>query len=297
MTRSNVLLPAPDGPRTATISPRRRATTDRREPGGRRTSRRCRRRQASSDTCLFVATGCHDDHGRQQQQDRGHRECLRLWQAPRLARAGARSRSAASRCPSESGSSSPRTRRARSPRRTRRRPAVGGEARGRRPPTTHAPARLPAWPRRRAGPRGSTAALRAGRARRTAQRPRRARGGRATSSLASRPATVSKVMSMPRPMVTADVPSGSIKPASSSLPSRGEALIAVAARKPIDRGDRAATTAKRSDVATGASGSTPSPSTGSHLGGPELGPRRQRPAVPPTSERSARPARRAARRR
>ena len=79
--------------------------------------------------------------------------------------------------------------------------------------------------------------------------PTRGRPGRATIRPASRTAAVSKVISMPRPIVTADVPSGSINPASSSLPDSARPLIAMAARKPITVATTAATSAKRSDAA------------------------------------------------
>ena len=67
---------------------------------------------------------------------------------------------------------------------------------------------------------------------------------------------------MPRPMVTAEVPSGSIRPTSTSLPRRGVLVIAAAARKPIVVAINAATTANRSDAPIEASGSTPRPAPG-----------------------------------
>ena len=80
----------------------------------------------------------------------------------------------------------------------------------------------------------------------------------------------SKVMSMPRPMVTAEVPSGNIRPTSRSLPSRGDEAIAVAARKPMTVAISAATTANRNETAMEANGSTPRPRPGRASSAPSL---------------------------
>ena len=110
---------------------------------------------------------------------------------------------------------------------------------------------------------GSTCARRTGR--------RRARGRPATSHHDARQSTggSSNVMSMPKPTVTADVASGSIRPVSSSRPRRRAAVIARAASAPTRHGDApCATAVVRSDVERGASGSTPSADAGPHLGPP-----------------------------
>ena len=73
-------------------------------------------------------------------------------------------------------------------------------------------------------------------------------------------------MSRPKPTVTADVPSGSIRPASRSEPPRREAAMATAALPPITTAMTVASTAKRSEVPTAASGSA----TG-RLAGPRPG--------------------------
>ena len=65
---------------------------------------------------------------------------------------------------------------------------------------------------------------------------------------ASRTGAVSNVISMPRPMVTAEVPSGSIMPTSSSRPWRRAAAIASAASPPTTTLIAVATTAYRSDT-------------------------------------------------
>ena len=76
----------------------------------------------------------------------------------------------------------------------------------------------------------------------------------------------SMVMSRPKPTVTADVPSGSMSPASRSEPTRREAAMATAALPPTTTATTVASTAKRSEVPTAASGSA----TG-RLAGPRPG--------------------------
>src|SRR3954447_1229462 len=82
ITRSNVLLPAPDAPRTATTSPR--SMCNDKSSRTRRSSNVTQMPTASSiiDACLFLNPGCGHESRRQQQQDGGHRECLRLWKRP-----------------------------------------------------------------------------------------------------------------------------------------------------------------------------------------------------------------------
>src|SRR3954447_14890507 len=80
ITRSNVLLPAPEAPRTATTSPP--STCSDRSSSTARPSNVTVMPIASSiiDTGLLLDARCGDEHGRQQQQDRGHGEGLRLRQ-------------------------------------------------------------------------------------------------------------------------------------------------------------------------------------------------------------------------
>src|SRR4051794_17319403 len=81
ITRSNVLLPAPEAPNTATTSPR--WTCSDRSSSTARPSNVTEMPTASSivDTGLLLDARCRDEHGRQQQQDRRHRERLRLRQS------------------------------------------------------------------------------------------------------------------------------------------------------------------------------------------------------------------------
>ena len=147
----------------------------------------------------------------------GERVALGLEQRRRCGRAAARWRSASSPSRCATGSWSPRTRRARSPRRGRRRRRAAG-AGAARSTSRHA----------RSGEAPSVAAAScelgvdaaqhraAPCARRTGWRRAPGRSARATTTPASRPARWSNVISMPKPIVTADVAIGSISPVSSS---------------------------------------------------------------------------------
>ncbi len=114
------------------------------------------------------------------------------------------------------------------------------------------------------------------------QRPRRSRGGG------------SNVISIPKPMVTADVPSGSISPVSSSRPPVGRRRSASAA----DRRSRWRTpsppTAIRSDVPMAPAGRTPAASAPAAGRAPEHVIARRRVTSVAGRGTSARPARRSA---
>src|SRR4051812_28272846 len=83
ITRSKVLLPAPEAPRTATTSPR--STCSDRSSSTARPSNTTEMPTASSivDTGLLLDARRRDEHGCQQQEDRRHRERLRLRQGAR----------------------------------------------------------------------------------------------------------------------------------------------------------------------------------------------------------------------
>ena len=67
----------------------------------------------------------------------------------------------------------------------------------------------------------------------------------------------SNVMSMPKPIVTADVAIGSIRPVSSRRPWRRAEVMASAARAPTVMASAVATAVVRSDVSMASAGSTP----------------------------------------
>ena len=80
-----------------------------------------------------------------------------------------------------------------------------------------------------------------------------------TNHQAARQSTgaTSNVISIPNPIVTADVPSGSIKPVSSQRPDRPSAAIATLARTPITTANTVAQAAVVAELPNASSGSIP----------------------------------------
>jgi hypothetical protein len=68
---------------------------------------------------------------------------------------------------------------------------------------------------------------------------------------------VSNVISMPNPIVTADVPSGNIRPVSSTRPERPRASMATTAAAPITSANRVAHAAVVSERVSAPIGSIP----------------------------------------
>jgi hypothetical protein len=196
----------------------------------------------------------------------------------RCGRAVARSRSASSRRPTATGSSSLRTRRARSPRPAQRRPRAAATGRAPPSPSRRAPARPRAWPRRRPSI-GSTD--------RSTPTQVRTTNGTAisacptgTSHHEARQSTgsVSKVISMPKPIVTAEVASGSISPPSSARPARPAATMARLASAPMTTANEVAQAAFVNEFAIASTGSIPMRIPGRISRRAEIGPCGRRPS-------------------
>ena len=228
ITRSSVLLPLPDGPSSADDLADVERRADAVEHG----------RAVERDRDVADVERAHVDPalagGRRRRDPEVDVTTSRIVAAARIAasanpgpgaasrcgRAGARSRSGASRRRCGRGSSSRRTRRARSPRRARRRRRAGARGTARRSPPTPgrgAPSVAAASVRRGSTERSTPSAC----GRRTARRSARGRPGRATTSPRQSTGAASKVISIPKPIVTADVPIGSISPTSSSARPAG----------------------------------------------------------------------------
>ncbi len=175
----------------------------------------------------------------------------------RFGRGAARSRSAWSRRRNATGSSSRRTRRARSPLPAQHRPPAAATGTARRSPATPGSVTRPGWRRRR---------VIAGSTERSTPTQVRTTNGTAirawptgTSHHDARQSTgaVSNVISMPNPIVTADVASGSIRPPSSARPARPAPMIARLASAPITTANAVAQAAFVSELAMASTGSMP----------------------------------------
>ena len=89
----------------------------------------------------------------------------------------------------------------------------------------------------------------------------------------------SNVISIPKPIVTADVAIGSIRPVSSSRPRRRAAVIASAARAPTRTARAVATAAMRSDMISRGERVDADADARPHLGVAEVAPGRERVAA------------------